>query len=202
MLVVMHSTAQEDDIHRVCQAIEAMSLEVRPMPGEQRTAIGVVGNDRRVDDSRIRGLPGVANVIHVSSPYKQVSREWQGQDTIVELYNGVRIGAGELVVMGGPCAVENEEQIMAAAKYVAASGARVLRGGAFKPRSSPYSFQGLEEEGLKMLAKARKEFGLAVITEALDIRSADLVAEYADVIQIGARNMQNFALLRHVGRGG
>ncbi len=202
MLIVMRADAAQSQVAAVCGVIEAMGFEARPMPGDQRTAIGLVGNDRSVDDSRIRGMPGVHDVIHVSAPYKQVSREWRAEPTIIELANGACIGSRGVAIMGGPCAVESEEQLMAAARTVAEAGGVVLRGGAFKPRSSPYSFQGLGEEGLQILAKARERFGLAVITEAIDSDSADLVARYADIIQVGARNMQNFTLLKHVGRTG
>ncbi len=200
MLIVMHSRATEAQIKTVSDVIEDMGYRAEIMPGHQRTAIGLVGNDGRVGDSRIRGLPGVRQVIHVSAPYKQVSLEWQAEPTVITLSNGARIGGQDVAIMGGPCSVESETQLMEAAEAVAKAGGVVLRGGAFKPRTSPYAFQGLGEEGLKLLAKARQRFGLAVITEALDLASADLVAEYADIIQIGARNMQNFSLLRHVGR--
>lgn len=200
MLVLMAPDAQGSDIDRVIAAIRAMGFEARPIPSEHRTAIGVVGNDRRVDASTIEGLPGVKEVIHVSAPYKLVSREWQAHDTVIALPNGVVIGGNEVVVMAGPCGVESEAQLMETAEAVAKAGARVLRGGAFKPRTSPYSFQGMGLEGLKLLAKAREAYGLAVITEAIDIESLELVEEYADIIQLGARNMQNFALLKRAGR--
>jgi 3-deoxy-7-phosphoheptulonate synthase len=155
-----------------------------------------------VDSSRIEALSGVAEVIHVTKPYKQVSREWRQENTIVTLAPGVHVGGDEVVLMAGPCSVESEEQIVAAARMVRAAGASVLRGGAFKPRSSPYSFQGLGKRGLELLALARQETGLAIVTEALDEDSAELVAEYGDCIQIGARNMQNYSLLKFVGRLG
>ena len=202
MLIVMHNSATPEEVDRVCAVITDMGFEPRPMPGEQRTAIGLVGNDTRVDDTRVRGLPGVARVIHVSAAYKQVSREWRKEPTIIELFNGARIGGDAIVVMGGPCGVESEDQLMRAAECVAETGAKVLRGGAFKPRTSPYAFQGMGEPGLELLAKARERFGLAIITEALDPRNAELVAQYADIVQIGARNMQNFALLKEVGQLG
>lgn len=202
MLIVMKNEASKEDVERVCGVIRDMGFEPRPMPGEQRTAIGLVGNDRRVEDSRVRGLPGVARVIHVSAPYKQVSREWRKEPTVIELFNGAKIGGEKLVVMGGPCSVESEDQLMRAAECVAESGGKVLRGGAFKPRTSPYAFQGLGERGLELLAQARERFELAIITEALDPRSAAKVADFADIIQIGARNMQNFALLKEVGQLG
>ncbi|MCA9545175.1 MAG: 3-deoxy-7-phosphoheptulonate synthase [Myxococcales bacterium] len=202
MLIVMHHEATPEDVEAVCARIRKLGFEPRPMPGEQRTAIGLVGNDGPVDPARFHGLPGVLRAIPVSAPYKQVSLEWQAAPTIIELANGTRIGGDAVVMMGGPCSVETERQLMTTAEYVAAAGATVLRGGAYKPRTSPYSFQGLGEDGLKLLAKARDVFGLAVITEALDEASAEKVAEYADIIQIGARNMQNFGLLKHVGRLG
>lgn len=200
MLVVMTKDAQPADVERVVTVIRGMGFEARPIPSGHRTAIGVVGNDRRVEAGPIEGLPGVAEVIHVSAPYKLVSREWQAHDTVIALPNGVTIGGEELVVMAGPCGVESERQLMATAEAVAKAGARVLRGGAFKPRTSPYSFQGMGVEGLRLLAKARDAYGLAVITEAIDPESLDLVEEYADIIQLGARNMQNFALLKRAGR--
>ncbi len=202
MLIVMKHGATSEEIEDVVRTIEEMGYRARPMPGAQRTSVGLVGNDGRVDESRLVGLSGVLRVIHVSQPYKQVSREWWPEDTVFDLDTGVRIGGEEVVLMAGPCAVESEEQILTTARRVAAAGATVLRGGAFKPRTSPYSFQGLGEEGLRLLARARDETGLAVVTEALDSESVELVAEYADIIQIGARNMQNYSLLRAAGRAG
>jgi 3-deoxy-7-phosphoheptulonate synthase len=199
MLVVMKHGASVAEIDAVVAAIEEMGYEARPMPGAQRTAVGLVGNDGRVDSSRISALGGVAQVIHVTQPYKQVSREWRPENTIVTIAPGVDVGGNEVVIMAGPCSVESEEQIVLAAQQVKAAGASCLRGGAFKPRSSPYSFQGLGEVGLKYLATARRETGLAIVTEAMDEAGAELVAEYADCIQIGARNMQNYSLLKFVG---
>ncbi len=202
MLVVMNKSASKDEIDRVSEAIRTMGYEPRPMPGKQRTAIGIVGNDGRVDAARILGLSGVLEVIEVSQPYKQVSREWKSEDTVVELSNGTRIGGTEIAIMAGPCAVESEEQIMEIARTLKASGATILRGGAFKPRSSPYSFQGLGEEGLVFLARAREATGMAIVTEAVDSEGVAAVSEHADIIQIGARNMQNYPLLRRAGRSG
>jgi 3-deoxy-7-phosphoheptulonate synthase len=202
MLVVMSHSAQEADIQRVIKTIEDMGYQARPMPGSQRTAIGVVGNDGRVDSSRLESLPNVLQVIHVTQPYKQVSREWKAENTIIELPNGIRFGANEIVLMAGPCSVESESQIITTARAVKAAGASVLRGGAFKPRTSPYAFQGLGLKGLKLLAQARAETGLAIVTEALEPETVDAVAEYADIIQIGARNMQNYPLLRRAGKTG
>ena len=199
MLVVMKHGATTAEIDAVVAAIEEMGYEARPMPGAQRTAVGLVGNDGRVDSSRISALSGVAQVIHVTQPYKQVSREWRPENTIVTIAPGVEVGGNEVVIMAGPCSVESEAQIVLAAQQVKAAGASCLRGGAFKPRSSPYSFQGLGEVGLQYLATAKRETGLAIVTEAMDESGAELVAEYADCIQIGARNMQNYSLLKFVG---
>ena len=200
MLVVMSHQATQEDVDRVCETIRAMGYTPAPMPGAQRTAVGLVGNDGRVDDSLIVELPGVARVIHVSNPYKQVSREWRPENTIVTIAPGVAFGGEEIPVIAGPCSVETESQIVEAAHIVKAAGAVALRGGAFKPRSSPYSFQGLGVRGLELLALAKRETGLAVVTEAMDEEGAYLVAEIADCIQIGARNMQNYSLLKTVGR--
>jgi 3-deoxy-7-phosphoheptulonate synthase len=202
MLVVMQSGATPEQIEAVCDAIRAMGFQPVAMPGAQRTAVGLVGNDRRVDGTHIGAMAGVAEVIPVSSPYKQVSREWRAENTVVRLATGVAFGGGDVPVIAGPCSVETEAQIIASAQAVRDAGAVALRGGAFKPRSSPYSFQGLGLEGLKLLAKAREETGLAIVTEAMDEEGANLVAEYADCIQLGARNMQNFSLLRVAGRLG
>jgi 3-deoxy-7-phosphoheptulonate synthase len=200
MLVVMAHDATAKDVDRVVSIIQEMGYEARPMPGAQRTAVGLVGNDGRVDASRIEALPGVAQIIHVTQPYKQVSREWRAENTVVEIAPGVTVGGDNVVVIGGPCSVESEEQILAAARIVKAAGGTALRGGAFKPRSSPYSFQGLGKKGLDLLALARKATGLPIVTEAMDSEGAQIVAEVADCIQIGARNMQNYSLLKTVGR--
>jgi len=196
----MSHAATTADVDQVVRTIEEMGYQARPMPGRQRTAVGLVGNDGKVDASRLLGLEGVLEVIHVSQPYKQVSREWKSENTLVRLPGGLTIGGDEIAVMAGPCSVESEAQILEAARAVRDAGAVILRGGAFKPRTSPYSFQGLGRDGLKLLAKAREETGLLVVTEALDPEGVDAVAEVADIIQIGARNMQNFSLLKRVGR--
>jgi 3-deoxy-7-phosphoheptulonate synthase len=198
----MQHGAAQDEVRRVVETIEEMGYEARPMPGAQRTAIGLVGNDGRVDATRLAALPGVREIIHVTHPYKQVSREWRPESTVVELPGGVRIGSTDIAVIAGPCSVESEQQILATARLVRDAGASILRGGAFKPRTSPYAFQGLGKQGLKLLARAREETGLCVVTEALEPETVDLVAEYADMIQIGARNMQNYPLLRRAGRCG
>lgn len=200
MLIVMHTDATAEQIQRVCETIEELGYTARPMPGKQRTTVGLVGNDGRVDGSRMEALPGVQEVIHVSKPYKQVSREWKPEPTVIRLGGGLEIGGDAVVVMAGPCSVESERQILTAAEQVREAGATVLRAGAFKPRSSPYSFQGMGIEGLRLLAKAREQTGLLIVTEAMDPEGAEHVAEVADIIQIGARNMQNYSLLKKVGR--
>jgi len=200
MLVVMEHGATEEQIGRVVEVIREMGYQARPMPGAQRTTVGLVGNDGRVDGSQLEALDGVAEVIHVSKPYKQVSREWKAESTIVSLPGGLTTGGEDVVVMAGPCSVESEQQILAAAEAVREAGATVLRAGAFKPRSSPYSFQGLGVEGLHLLRLAKAETGLLIVTEAMDPEGADQVAEVADIIQIGARNMQNYSLLKRAGK--
>jgi len=200
MLVVMRQGATAEEIRRVAAAIEEMGYRATPLPGRQRTVVGLMGNDGRVDASRLEGLPGVLEIVHVSQPYKLASRESQSANTVIRLAGGVTIGGDDVVVMAGPCSVESEAQIIAAARAVREAGAVVLRGGAFKPRTSPYSFQGLGRQGLQLLAKAREETGLAVVTEVLDVEGVDLVARFADILQIGARNMQNTSLLKRVGQ--
>ena len=177
MLVVMRHDASSAEVQRVVDTIEELGYGARPMPGAQRTAVGLVGNDGRVDSSRLAALPGVREIIHVTQPYKQVSREWRPDPTVVRLPGGLAIGDTEVVVIAGPCAVESEEQILDAARKVRDAGASLLRGGAFKPRTSPYSFQGLGEQGLRLLALAREETGLLIVTEAVDPDGVDLVAE-------------------------
>jgi 3-deoxy-7-phosphoheptulonate synthase len=196
----MQHDATAKDVDRVVSIIKEMGYEARPMPGAQRTAVGLVGNDGRVDASRLEALPGVAQIIHVTQPYKQVSREWRSENTVVELAPGVTVGGDTVIVIGGPCSVESEEQILSAARIVKAAGGTALRGGAFKPRSSPYSFQGMGKKGLELLARAKEETGLPIVTEAMDSEGAYVVAEVADCIQIGARNMQNYSLLKTVGK--
>src|SRR3954452_8564077 len=199
MLIVMQHGATEEQIAQVAAIIGELGYEARIMPGRQRTTVGVVGNDGRVDPSRLAGLAGVAECIPVTKPYKQVSREWRPQSTVVQLPGGITVGGDDVPVMAGPCSVESEAQILRAAHEVRAAGATLLRGGAFKPRSSPYSFQGLGKQGLKLLAKAREETGLLIVTEAMDPEGLDAVADVADVVQIGARNMQNYSLLKQAG---
>ncbi len=199
MLIVMHHNAGKKQIDAVLKAVEKMGLTAAPIPGSERTAIGVLGNKGYVDDSGIRDLPGVQEVIHVSKPYKLVSRDFHPKATIVSV-SGVEIGEGRSpVIIAGPCAVESEEQILKTARAVKAAGANMLRGGAFKPRTGPHTFQGLKEEGLKLLSRASEETGLPVVTEVMSPDNVGLVAEYADMLQVGARNMQNFELLRELG---
>ena len=201
MLIVMGTHAGPDQVNAVCEAIRSLGLTPHPMPGAQRTAIGITGNKGAVNAARFEQMPGVLRVIHVTAPYKLVSREFHEADTIVNV-GGVEFGGDKFVVIAGPCAVESEEQIDVSARCVKEAGAHMLRGGAFKPRSSPYSFQGLEEEGLKFMAAAGRRYGLPIVTEAIDGHSLELVTRYADMVQIGARNMQNFSLLRRAGRCG
>ena len=200
MLIVMNHKAGQKQIDAVIAAVEKMGLTAAPIPGSERTAIGVLGNKGYVDDATIRDLPGVQEVIHVSKPYKLVSRDFHPRNTVVKV-GGVAIGEGQRpVVAAGPCAVESEEQIMRTARAVKKAGADLLRGGAFKPRTGPHTFQGLREEGLKLLAQAGKETGLPIVTEVMSPDNVGLVAEYADLLQVGARNMQNFDLLRELGK--
>ncbi len=199
MLVVMRQDATEAEVRGVEAAIEARGFKAHSIPGAQRTAIGITGNKGAFEAPVFEALPGVLEVIPVSHAYKLVSREVKPDDTVVSI-GGVSIGGETLVIVAGPCAVESLEQMLTVARAVKAAGAHLLRGGAFKPRTSPYSFQGLGEEGLKILAAAREETGLPVVTEAMDLEGLDLVERYADAIQIGARNMQNFSLLKRAGR--
>lgn len=201
MLIVMKMDATPPEVERVVSTVEDRGLKAHAIPGAQRTAIGITGNLGIVEPAHFESLPGVLEVIQVSHPYKLVSREFQPDKTEVDV-GGVKIGGPDLVVMAGPCSVESYEQTLRIAERVKAAGAHILRGGAFKPRTSPYSFQGLGLEGLKILAKVGEETGLPVVTEATDIDVLDQVAEHADMVQIGARNMQNYTLLRRAGRCG
>ena len=199
MLVVMRAQAGAEEIRRVCEKIQSLGFRPHVMPGAERTAIGITGNHGPVNPREFEDLPGVAEAIPVSKPYKLVSREVKPDDTVVRVA-GVPVGGGELTLCAGPCSVESREQILTAARAVKAAGANLLRGGAYKPRTSPYAFQGLGEEGLEYLAEARAETGLGIVTEAIDVETFDLVERYTDCLQIGARNMQNFSLLRRAGR--
>lgn len=202
MLIVMDHNASAEQVRAVQQAVEAMGLQAAPIPGRERTAIGVLGNQGYVDDSAIRNLPGVRECIHVSKPYKLVSRDFHPESTFVEV-GAVKFGDGyPPVIIAGPCSIESPEQMLAAARIARSCGAQILRGGAFKPRTGPHSFQGLGEKGLKFLRQAGDEAGMPVITEIMRIEQMDAVCRYADILQIGARNMQNFDLLKEVGRCG
>ena len=199
MLIVMKKGATDREIEQVVETIRSLGLTAHPIPGEQRTAIGITGNKGSLDPNQLESLPGVMEAIPVSKPFKQVSREWREENTVVDV-GGVKFGGRSLAVIAGPCSVESYEQTLTVARAVKEAGAHILRGGAFKPRTSPYSFQGLGEEGLRILDRVRKEVGIPVVTEALDTEGVDLVERYADMIQIGARNMQNFSLLKRAGR--
>lgn len=199
MLIVMSQQASSEQMDRVVQLIEELGFKANLIPGALRTAIGITGNQGPLDPRTFEALPGVQEAIPVSKPFKLVSREWKEGDTVVDV-RGVLVGGGHLGIMAGPCGVESYEQAITIARHVQAAGANIFRGGAFKPRTSPYSFQGLGEEGLKILARVREETGLPVVTEAIDAQNVDLVEHYADMIQIGARNMQAYTLLKRAGR--
>src|SRR5690349_19186394 len=199
MLIVMRSDATQSDIDKVLKIIETLGFRGHAMPGETRTAIGVTGNKGAIDPAHFENLPGVADAIRVTQPYKLISRDLRPEKSVIKVGNA-SIGGGEMAMIAGPCALENRKQVFEAAEVVANSGAKFFRGGAYKPRTSPYAFQGLGEEGLKMLAEVRDQFGLNIVTEAMDETGVDAVEKYGDCIQIGARNMQNFSLLRYVGQ--
>jgi 3-deoxy-7-phosphoheptulonate synthase len=199
MLIVMKADATDREIADVVSIINDLGLRAHPLPGAQRTAIGITGNQGAVDATRFENLPGVAEAIRVSKPYKLITLDLRPEKTVVRVGDAT-IGGDELAIIAGPCAVESRAQAFAVAEAVRRSGARFFRGGAFKPRTSPYAFQGLGEEGLKILAEVRETYGLKIVTEAVDEASVDLVERYGDVLQIGARNMQNFSLLRRAGR--
>ena len=201
MLIVMKMDATPAEVDGVVETVESHGLKPHPIPGAQRTAIGITGNIGVVEPAFFESLPGVLEVLQVSHPYKLVSREFKRQETIVRVGDAV-FGERDLVLIAGPCSVESYEQTRRIAQKVRDAGAHLLRGGAFKPRSSPYSFQGMGVEGLEILARVREEIGLPVVSEALDIDVIDVVAEYSDMVQIGARNMQNFSLLKRAGRCG
>ncbi len=203
MLVVMKAHATEEQVRAVCERIESLGFKAHPIPGSIRTAIGITGNTGAVDIGSLEAMSGVVECIPVSKPYKLVSRDIKQENSVVRIptpLGEVTFGGPAIGVVAGPCAIETCEQTFAVAEAVKKAGARLFRGGAYKPRTSPYSFQGLGEPGLKILAAVRDKFGLGIVTEAIDHESLDLVEKYADVIQIGARNMQNFSLLKRAGR--
>jgi len=201
MLVVMKAQATPEEIQAVCEYIEQLGFRAHPLPGAQRTAIGITGNQGEVDRGNLEELSGVAEVIRVSKAYKLASRDVKEEDTVIRFTGtDATIGDRNLAIVAGPCSIESREQAFAIAEQVAASGAQFFRGGAYKPRTSPYAFQGLGLEALRIMAEIRTRFGLRIITEAIDNESLELVAEWADVVQIGARNMQNFSLLKRAGK--
>ena len=199
MLIVMKADASEKDVERVLEVIEHLGFKPHALPGENRTAIGITGNNGAVDPTHFENLSGVAEAIRVTKPYKLISKDLRPEKSIVKVGTST-VGGNELAVIAGPCAIENHEQVFSVAEAVAGSGAKFFRGGAFKPRTSPYAFQGMGEDGLKILADVREQFGLNIVTEAMDNYGIDLVEKYGDCIQIGARNMQNFSLLKYVGQ--
>src|SRR5450432_1923323 len=199
MLIVMKSDATEAQVEAVLRVVEELGYRAHPMPGATRTAIGITGNQTAVDPSHFENMPGVADAIRVSKPYKLISLDLRPERTVIRVGDAT-IGGDELAIIAGPCAIESHAQAFAIAESVRRSGARFFRGGAFKPRTSPYAFQGLGEEGLQILADVREAYGLKIVTEALDEAGVDLVERYGDMIQLGARNMQNFSLLRRAGR--
>ena len=201
MLVVMKAQATPEQIQAVCEYIEQLGFRAHPLPGAQRTAIGITGNQGEVERGSIEDLSGVAEVIRVTKPYKLASRDVKEEDTVIQ-FSGTNasIGGADLAIVAGPCSVESREQAFEIAEKVAAAGAQFFRGGAYKPRTSPYAFQGLGLEALRIMAEIRERYGLRIITEAIDSETLELVAEWADVIQIGARNMQNFSLLKKAGK--
>jgi len=199
VIIILEPKATEQDLGRVVGRVEKAGLKVHLSKGTERTIIGVVGDERKMDIQSLEVLPGVERVMRVLRPFKLASREFKPDNTVVRVSDGVEVGGNQIVVMAGPCAVENEKDLMETALAVRAAGAQVLRGGAFKPRTSPYSFQGLGKDGLRLLAKARDLSGLSIVTEVLSPGDVDLVSGFSDILQVGARNMQNFSLLQAIG---
>lgn len=201
MLIVMHHNASQKDVDTVKKIIEKMGFQPVPIPGAERTAIGVIGNKGWVDDAPFRGIKGILEIIHVTKPFKLVSRDFHPTDSVIKIGKDIKIGGkSPFLVIAGPCAVESEEQIIKTATFLKKLGVNVLRGGAYKPRTSPHSFQGLREKGLKILAMAREKTGILTVTEVMNTEHLNIVSEHVDILQIGARNMQNFDLLKGVGR--
>jgi len=199
MIIIMNNNATKQEVKDIEKVLTDMNLKVHLSKGEFKTLIGAIGDKRCLSTETILLMPGVEQIVPIMKPYKLVGRELQPQNTIVKI-GDIEIGGPEIIIMAGPCAVESEEQLYQTAQVVKDAGAKILRGGAFKPRTSPYAFQGLEEEGLKMLEEARNRTGLKVVTEIMDTKDVELVAKYADILQVGARNMQNFKLLNEVGQ--
>jgi 3-deoxy-7-phosphoheptulonate synthase len=202
MVIVMRAQASDEDLATVLARIESLGLRSHVSRGTERTIVGVIGDERPVEPELFQALPGVERVVRILHPFKLASRDFHPQDRVIELPGGIRIGGGSLRVMAGPCAVESREQLEETAEAVAAQGVTILRGGAFKPRTSPYSFQGLGEKGLALLREVADSLGMAVVTEVLTPEDVPLVAEYAELLQVGARNMANFSLLRAAGEAG
>jgi 3-deoxy-7-phosphoheptulonate synthase len=201
MIIVMSHQATESQVQTVIDRIVELGMRPEVSRGEERTILGVIGTNAYAYRESFSHLPGIQEILQITKPFKLASREWQPRDTVVDV-GGVKIGGGEVVMMAGPCSVENEEMLLRTARHVASRGARMLRGGAFKPRTSPYSFQGLGKAGLEMLAAAREETGLRVVSEVVTPADVELVCTYVDMLQVGTRNMQNYALLQEVGRSG
>lgn len=199
MIIVLKPTASQDEIDHIVKMIEKVGLRTNISKGETQTIIGVIGDKTKLADYPIASLASVDNIVHVSKPYKLASRDFHPSNTIIDV-KGSKIGAGNLWIIAGPCSIESEKQLMTIAGEVKKSGANMLRGGAYKPRTSPYAFQGMAEDGLKLLRKASDEFGIPTVTEVMDTNTVELIASYVDVLQIGARNAQNFALLKAVGK--
>lgn len=201
MLIVMHHNASEKDVNSVKKIIEGMGFKAVPIPGAERTAIGVIGNKGWVDDAPFRGIKGILEIIHVTKPFKLVSRDFHPADTVVKLGANVKVGGkSPFLVIAGPCAIESEEQLFKTATFLKKLGVNVLRGGAYKPRTSPHSFQGLREKGLELMSMVGKKTGILTVTEIMNTEHLEIVSEHVDIMQIGARNMQNFDLLKGVGR--
>ncbi|TDP24142.1 3-deoxy-D-arabinoheptulosonate-7-phosphate synthase [Halanaerobium congolense] len=202
MIAVLKRNASQEDKNKVIEIIRGENFEVHPIQGVEKTVVGVLGDPARRSNlkEKLQTLGAVEKVVLISDPYKLTSWNFKQQKTVIDLGDGVKVGGSELTVMAGPCSVENRDQIIETAKIVKAGGAQILRGGAFKPRTSPYSFQGLGEEGLKLMAEAREETGLKIVTELMDVEHIDVVCKYTDIIQIGARNMQNYSLLKEIGK--
>ncbi|MBP7056120.1 MAG: 3-deoxy-7-phosphoheptulonate synthase [Candidatus Omnitrophica bacterium] len=200
MIIVLRPDATSKELNHLISKVKKLGLKPWISKGVERTIVGVIGEEDVIRSQPLEAFPGVEKVLSILKPFKLASRDFRKEDSVVDLGGGIKVGGRNIVVMAGPCSVENEKLLLTIAHNVKAAGAKVLRGGAFKPRTSPYAFQGLGEKGLKMLAKARRETGLLIVTELMDVRDIDLVSKYADIIQIGARNMQNFNLLREVGK--